>query len=94
MALSVEFWVLPRFGLGRENVPLSLVSFQPYQKHIGWICVWRRLSRELRGYPCDLQGCFQKIASDIHYEQLTKAINRSLQLSPAFCPPSFCKENI
>lgn len=56
--------------------------------------MWRRLARELRGYPWGLQGCFPKIASDIHYEQLTKAINRTLQLPPAFCPLSLCQENL
>lgn len=78
MVLSVELWVLPRFRMGRENAALSLVSLQPHQKQMGWICVWRRLARELRGYPWDLQGCFPKIASEIHYEQLTKAVYKQL----------------
>lgn len=68
MVLSVEFYVLFRFGLGRENAPLSLVSLQPHQKQIDWIFVWIKLARVLRGYPWELQGCFPKIASEIHYE--------------------------
>lgn len=92
MALNVEFWICPRFGLEMGKCsPLS--SLSPTPPETCWICVWGRLARELRGYPWDLQGCFPKIASDIHYEQLTKAINSSLQLSP-LCPPSFCQENI
>lgn len=92
---SPQCWVLGSSqiwtGKGKCSSPSSL---SPTQKQIVWICVWRRLARELRGYPWGLQGCFPKIASDIHYEQFTKAINRSLQLPPAFYPLSLCQENL
>lgn len=84
--LGTKMWT----GKGKHS--LSLVPPCLLQNKICWIWVWRRLTRELGGCPWGVCVCFPKIAPDTHYEQLTTVV--SCLLSPAFCPPCLCQENI